>query len=558
MANGIKYSASAQTQALKKGDFWIATGDVGKGSDYYSEIPPSAGGYTIYLNKASGGPSIICPANDAQLIYWTKQISGNTYATAAECLNWFAGQSDKMVFNRSYPAIVTNGLVLNVDAGFTPSYPTTGSAWYDMSSAGNNGTLTNSPIFNSADGGNITLDGIDDYINLGNASSIRMGVSDFTISVWVKILTQNGAPTFRGLITSKQAAAANAGYGFYWNNSENKFLWSTANGSAASEIYSTNTFSSLINTWANIVMIRQNGATKNGCFYINGTYESLASSATILNVDTANNMNLGNTADFYSAYWFKGTYGSVQIYNRALSEAEVLQNYNAQKGRFVSIVTDSLIMNLDAGNTSSYPGTGTLWTDLSGQNNNATLVNGPAFSSSNGGVISFDGANDNAQWASGGEITTNLNTWYNDESRTLQMWINFSNLNLGQLQSITSTGYDEVGYGFAISNSRWAMFANGSYSTIGNALSTNTWYFVTLLRTGTSSWTIYQGTTNLGNVTQSAGTPVLGADYQFQLMCNGYGNHKQGAVGQVLFYNKVLSAAEIQNNYEATKSRFGL
>jgi hypothetical protein len=248
----------------------------------------------------------------------------------------------------------------------------------------------------------------------------------------------------------------------------------------------------------------------------------------------------------------------LRLYNRVLTQAEITQNFNAQIGRFASIVTDSLVMNLNAGNTSSYPGTGTLWTDLSGQNNNATLVNGPTFSSSNGGVISFDGANDNAQWASGGEITTNLNTWYNDESRTLQMWINFSNLNQGQLQSITSTGYDEVSYGFTISNSRWAMFANGSYSTIGNALSTNTWYFVTLLRTGTSSWTIYQGTTNLGNVTQSAGTPVLGADYQFQLMCNGYGNHKQGAVGQVLFYSKVLSASEILQNYNATKSRYGL
>jgi hypothetical protein len=208
---------------------------------------------------------------------------------------------------------------------------------------------------------------------------------------------------------------------------------------------------------------------------------------------------------------------------------------------------------LNANNSTVTP-----WYDLSGQNNNATLVNGPTFSSSNGGVISFDGTNDSAQWASDGAITANLNTWYNDTTRTLQMWINFSNLNQGLLQSITSLGFDEVQYGFAISNSRWAMFANGSFSTIGNALSTNTWYFVTLLRTGADSWTIYQGTTNLGNVTQSAGVSVLGQDYQFQLMCNGYGNNKQGTVGQVLFYSKVLSASEIANNYDATKGRFGL
>ena len=161
-----------------------------------------------------------------------------------------------------------------------------------------------------------------------------MGTSNFTISTWVKILTQTGPATVKGVITSKQAAAAAAGYGFYWNNSVNKFLWSTANGSSSSEIFTTNTWSSLVNVWANIVMIRQNGATNNGHFYINGVYESLASAATVLNVDTTTNMTIAKTADFYSDYWFKGTYGITQIYNRALTATEVLQNYNATKTRF--------------------------------------------------------------------------------------------------------------------------------------------------------------------------------------------------------------------------------
>ncbi len=330
MPNAIKYNVSAETLALKKGNFYIGTGDVGKGptssTGYYNGITPPSGGYTIYLNKETGGPSIYTVTTEAQMVSLTNTIGAQSFTTSGQCLNWFATQTDKMIFNRDYPAIVTDGLVLNVDAGFTPSYPTTATTWYDVSSGGNNGTL----------------------------------------------------------------------------------------------------------------------------------------------------------------------------------------------------------------------------------------VNGPTFSSSNGGVISFDGTNDSGQWASGGAITANLNTWYNDPTRTLQMWINFSNLNSGQLQSITSLGDDEVQYGFAIFNSRWAMFSNSLYATVGNALSTNTWYFVTLLRTGETSWTIYQGTTNIGNVTQNAGISSFGGDYQFQLMCNGYGNHKQGTVGQVLFYNKVLSASEIANNYEATKSRFGL
>jgi hypothetical protein len=232
------------------------------------------------------------------------------------------------------PRIVTSGLVLAMDAADKNSYRGTGTSWLDLSGNNNTGTLTNGPVFSNTNGGSITTDGIDDYINLGNAVSIKMGTSNFTISTWVKILTQTGVATFKGVITSKQAAAAAAGYGFYWNNSVNKFLWSTANGSSSSEIFTTNTWSSLVNVWANIVMIRQNGATNNGHFYINGVYESLASAATVLNVDTTTNMTIANVADFYSDYWFKGTYGITQIYNRSLSATEVLQNYNATKTRF--------------------------------------------------------------------------------------------------------------------------------------------------------------------------------------------------------------------------------
>ena len=58
------------------------------------------------------------------------------------------------------------------------------------------------------------------------------------------------------------------------------------------------------------------------------------------------------------------------------------------------IVTSGLILNLDAGNASSYPGTGTTWTDLSGNNRNGTLINGVGYTSANGGALTFDGVND--------------------------------------------------------------------------------------------------------------------------------------------------------------------
>ena len=340
MPNPIKYSTSAQTLALKKGNFWIGTGDVGKGptstTDYYNGITPPSGGYTIYLNKASGGPSIYTAANDTQLISLSNTIAGQTFATAAAALSWFATQTDKMVFDIDYEAIVTNGLVLNVDAGFTPSYPTTGTTWYDVSSNGYNGALTNGPAFSSANNGSISLDGVDDYVNIGNQANLQMGTGDFTVCLWIKM---NNPPisSLNILIWSKNAPAAAAGYGigfFYGGGNSNKLLWGTANGSTAVEILSQNAFPELLGAWGHIVMVRQNGSTNNGCFYINNQYQPIASSATMINVNTNTDMVIGNTSDRYGSYWTKGNYAIAQIYNRALSASEVSQNYNAQKGRF--------------------------------------------------------------------------------------------------------------------------------------------------------------------------------------------------------------------------------
>jgi len=93
MSNPIKYSTGSETLALNKGNFYIGTGDVGKGptstTGYYNGITPPSGGYTIYLNKATGGPSIYTCTNDTELISLTNSIAGTSYTTANECLVYF-------------------------------------------------------------------------------------------------------------------------------------------------------------------------------------------------------------------------------------------------------------------------------------------------------------------------------------------------------------------------------------------------------------------------------------------------------------------------------------
>jgi hypothetical protein len=328
MPNAIKYSTSAQTLALKKGNFWIGTGDVGKGptstTDYWNGITPPSGGYTIYLNKASNGPSIYTASNDTQLVSLTNTIAGASYTTAAQCLDYFSGQTDKMCFNRDYESIVTNGLVLNVDAGFTPSYPTAGTSWYDLSGNGNNASLVNGAGFNSSNGGAITFDGVDDYVSF--ASNIFTSGSPQNGTYRIVFLS----PTFQN--TSEVDLFYNGGYSgnlillyrnpWFGTDSYNWLMYYNNGYVAAGYTYTAGQWFDSCWTW------NSQGVA---VLYVNG---SLVNSQTMSGFSS---WNMTGTNGPYMASGNTSPNGKIAIfqwYNRALTAAEVLQNYNAQKSRF--------------------------------------------------------------------------------------------------------------------------------------------------------------------------------------------------------------------------------
>jgi len=85
------------------------------------------------------------------------------------------------------PNISTSGLVLALDAANTKSYPGSGTTWTDMSGNNNNGTLTNGPTFNSANGGSIVFDGSNDFVTLGNQSVLGFTNGIFSVEAWVYI-----------------------------------------------------------------------------------------------------------------------------------------------------------------------------------------------------------------------------------------------------------------------------------------------------------------------------------------------------------------------------------
>jgi hypothetical protein len=218
----------------------------------------------------------------------------------------------------------------------------------------------------------------------------------------------------------------------------------------------------------------------------------------------------------------------------------------------VSNVTSGLILNLDAGNITSYPGSGTTWYDLSGNNNNGTLTNGPTFSSVNGGVIVFDGTND---FVDVGNKTITLNSGF-----TVDTWIKLNSNNRQQgffgINSFPSYITDfymdtdnKMRFEFGISGTVPNVFSFQAFNTISwyNVVGTVTNSLISLYING-----IFENSTGISfTITQISGNISIGS-YNASTLCSS------ANISINRLYNRALTASEILQNYNATKSRFGL
>ena len=560
MANTIKYSESAQTLALKKGNFFIGTGDVGKGptetTGYYNGITPPSGGYTIYLNKASQGPSIYVASSDDELINITNRITGTSYTTVNECFNYYASQSDKMVLDKDYSSVVTSGLVFNLDADFLPSYPRNGTTWYDLSSGGNNGTLVNSPVFTNS---SIVFDGINDYINL--STNIQSGYTQATYE-FVCMPTSLPSPgDYKQLYIQENStwiALYNVGSGaFFGIDLANGSGWFDNNGGSNTNARTTSTIE--VNKYYHVVYSWDGNNVR---VYLNGVLHNTASTLQASNgrqnVTTlgpgSSHRNIGSRYSGSGNNWI-GNMNIVKFYNISISASEILQNYYGG-----NIVTSGLVFSLDASNIVSYPKTGTVWTDMTGNENNGTLINGPTYNSTNGGSINFDGSDDYINIPN----TTSLQV---TGDQTLVFWVypqrrdrrqNFYNKAYGGEGTITYEPDGSMYYFWGTAGSD--AFPYQGVGTYGAPMLTlNIWYFVVLVRelstpSKTVKWYIngvLNSTTTAAYTSATAGTSPI-------TIGKGYAGSFLGKIGLVSQYNRALSQSEITQNFNATRSRFGI
>jgi hypothetical protein len=230
-----------------------------------------------------------------------------------------------------------------------------------------------------------------------------------------------------------------------------------------------------------------------------------------------------------------------------------------------SMIRDGLVLELDAGNTNSYPGSGTTWFDLSGYGNNSTLINGPTFSSANGGVIVLDGTNDYISIPGNATIYSSDFTWQSfhyirsgDPTTLDGMWWSenaFKNFLIVYGNANLASAYMRIDSETQVFQSfSTGTLSNGFGSTAGPV--TGKWIFTTIVKNGTTfslywnnavlMWTVTIGSWNIVDNTQAIS---FGA--QRDNLYNSAMN-----VSNNLMYNRALSTSEITQNYNSYLLRF--
>ena len=219
-------------------------------------------------------------------------------------------------------SIVTNGLILCLDAANLRSYPGVGTNWFDISANRTHGILTNSPTYNNEKGGSIVFDGTNDYA-VTQATNFTAN-NDFTYEVIIK--SDSTYLTGRGILANKD----------YWMTGHGAAISHISNPQTIYGYVTTNTSHYDINStvgptygWTHVIMRRNNNDLR---FFINGQHRG--TTKTIYGTITGESDKFWICSTLNGANTWMGNVGVVRVYNRSLTQEEILQNFNAIRGRF--------------------------------------------------------------------------------------------------------------------------------------------------------------------------------------------------------------------------------
>jgi hypothetical protein len=221
------------------------------------------------------------------------------------------------------------------------------------------------------------------------------------------------------------------------------------------------------------------------------------------------------------------------------------------------IITDGLVLCLDAANPKSYGGSGTTWTDLSGLGNTGTLVNGVGYNASNGGSLSFDGVDD----------YVNLGSFFTYQNFTISLWVSPGSATQSQYANIFDNNHTGIinfvlqqnnlnhnEYGFGVN-----LNPNPGSGVNLPTLAVNVWTHLAFTFTPSDRVIGYVNGSfyNQGNLANNKNILYSNQKLSIARWSNG-GRHWNGRISNFSVYNRVLSAAEVQRNFLAMRGRFGI
>jgi hypothetical protein len=445
----------------------------------------------------------------------------------------------------------------------------------------------------------LNFDGVNDYVSVNSSAALNI-TSNLSLSAWVY---RNSSGKYDCII-GKDNYAGNNGYSL-WIYDDDKLTLRFGN----SRIYKSST-SIPSGTWVHVAGTFDGTNAK---LYINGTLDSSypASAPT----SNSGGLYLGTPQDAVGnpLFNFSGTLEDIRIWNIALTQSAIQSSMNSEllgnefglvayynfnagtaggnntgittltdnsgnnnngtltsftltgtSSNWVShsILTADLILNLDASNTASYPGSGTVWTDLSSSSNNMSLVNGASYDPSNRSSIFFDGVNDYAGKSSA------MNTGQNF---TVSVWM-YATLLGSTRTSLVANSYNySSGNGWffctnagGVPNSFFLSIGNDSPVKVSSAniLTLNTWNYLTaVIRNGGQYIDLYKNGVLISGASTDFGARTITYNYaNFSIGFRDPGGTLdpfKGNIGSTQIYNQALTAADILANYNATKGRYG-
>ena len=441
----------------------------------------------------------------------------------------------------SGPFSAIDGLIYCLDPANPKSYPGTGTGVTELSRVSANPTLNSGVAYYANPKGYFEFDGVNDNIPF---TLTNFGTTT-TVEIWMKMKAfVNGMP-----------------FGF---NSYDVYAGSSAMGfnTAAGDIYGLTstqvTNLGLLNQWKHYVFeMRSDVSYTNNKIYINGQSQTLSQ---VSAAENAGNRTFNSGSGRISCWLQDNNYHQpmdialFRVYNRALSQTEITNNYNAFRKRFFpdeNIISNGLVLYLDAANTRSYSGIGLTAYSISGIGSTGTLTNGPTYKTANGGSFVLDGTND--------YIYAPVDTTLFTTQATMIIWLKNDVATPSSYQTGIS-GYFGAGggndhYPWADGTAYMSTFRNGRIGpiTLSASIGRTSAHMVTVT-TDATNWKLYQNTTLI--TTQSALSSVYLDNFNIGKSNGEY--YYQGNIYAFMIYNRALSADEILQNYNAFKGRFGL